>query len=717
MKIHVAGRLPAALLGLSLLTAGCASISGTLPSAPPRTGSGRLRAGAAEVDITPLPGFPLGGHGPMGRISRGYWTRLYARAICLEGDDGRRLALVAADLWAVPAGLGDRVAELLGENGQPPIAREELVLAATHTHQSPAGFATASVYNDWASSRRGFDERLFGMLATRIADSVAKACGGLSEATISFGAAQLGGLSRNRSLEPFLLNPESGRILTENRAAGPQCRELAGVDPEACNAVDRTLRVLRLDAVGGEPIAVAAFFAVHPTAMSNTSEVYSADLFGVAVREARRLLRAGSGGRAPVVALFNGAEGDVSPDWAQQDVHEVLRLGRKLGGAVAELAGTDLGRLSGGGLTGRYGLLPLQGWKLAPDGKSCERPLEAAQCERDDDITCLSRRPIPGVAVLGGADDGRQPFYELGFREGVMAAQRGIAGGQGSKQPALNVPGLTPWNRLTEWTFSAQNGPFAAPLAVYRIGEGSQAVVLLTLPGELTTVMGRRVREAALQALEVAPLDVVSIGLANEYLSYFATPEEYDLQHYEGASTVFGPYAGPTLAASLARLTRCAGEPSELEKRDFHYTPGMAEQFTVSDATSEVATMRDGLKGFLTDERGAYRPDVVSYCWLDDGPLRTPAAVRSSTRLLPRVHVERKTEAGLFEPAVFAGEPETDEGVHLVTAVVGAEHERPRWCTFWIRPAAARAGEHRICVETVQGARSCSQPITAATVP
>jgi neutral ceramidase len=47
---------------------------------------------------------------------------------------------------------------------------------------------------------------------------------------------------------------------------------------------------------------------------------------------------------------------------------------------------------------------------------------------------------------------------------------------------------------------------------------------------------------------------VVVAGYANEYASYFTTPEEYGAQHYEGGTTVYGPASGPFLTISLADL-------------------------------------------------------------------------------------------------------------------------------------------------------------------
>jgi neutral ceramidase len=59
----------------------------------------------------------------------------------------------------------------------------------------------------------------------------------------------------------------------------------------------------------------------------------------------------------------------------------------------------------------------------------------------------------------------------------------------------------------------------------------------------MTTMAGRILRRRVLERL--APLGVervVIAGLANTYSDYITTREEYELQHYEGASTLFGPH-------------------------------------------------------------------------------------------------------------------------------------------------------------------------------
>jgi len=64
------------------------------------------------------------------------------------------------------------------------------------------------------------------------------------------------------------------------------------------------------------------------------------------------------------------------------------------------------------------------------------------------------------------------------------------------------------------------------------------------VPGEFTTMAGRRLRNkvaAAAAATGGKDFDVILAGLSNIYTSYITTPEEYQAQRYEAASTIFGP--------------------------------------------------------------------------------------------------------------------------------------------------------------------------------
>jgi neutral ceramidase len=402
-------------------------ITGTAPVADPPSPSGAFQAGASKVDLTPIPGFPTGGHGPAGTIARGYWTRLFARAIYLEDAEGRNMVLVSCDLWSMPAGLADRTAELVAKDPDGRhIGREQIILAATHTHLSPGNFSSSKIYNKSASRLAGFDHSLFEFLAHRIAAAILDAYRTRRTATLYLLKTRVPGLMRNRSLEAFMLNPEEERNgVLEDNAVMPVGKVPERYPEDAYRAVDPRLTVLTIEnaSVPTQVIAVAAFVAVHPTSMRNSTAVYNSDLFGVAATLSEQALRSGPPTSSrPVVAIFNGAEGDISPDWKQQDRQNTVRLGRLLGHCILKLTAQDEIDAD----------CPPSKEKLHVDVAIDYRftiARVAGSCfpEEFNVERCTADHPLPGVAMLGGAEDGRTFLYQLGWKEGVTGRGRGRA--------------------------------------------------------------------------------------------------------------------------------------------------------------------------------------------------------------------------------------------------------------------------------------------------
>jgi neutral ceramidase len=101
-----------------------------------------------------------------------------------------------------------------------------------------------------------------------------------------------------------------------------------------------------------------------------------------------------------------------------------------------------------------------------------------------------------------------------------------------------------------DWT------PNVVDVQAFRVGQ----LVIIVSPGEATTMAGRRWKNAVRDAAEVmfhdeprAPETAISPvvvlgGPANSYTHYITTEEEYGIQRYEGASTLYGPH---TLAAYI----------------------------------------------------------------------------------------------------------------------------------------------------------------------
>lgn len=683
------------VLTLPLLLTACTHIRGHLRPADPVPATNAFHAGAARVDLTPPPGFPMGGHSKSGRMARGFWTRLHARAIYLRDAEGRGLALVACDLWSLPAGLADRVAERVrAAPFRLPLARDQIVLAATHTHQSPGNFSSCALYNDFASPEAGFDRRLFEFLAERIAGAIAAAVRAQAPARVLYGEQVVGMVARNRSFPAFVRDPESGTILQANAGlpTGPRLAEYPSL--EAYHAVDPVLKVLRVESLGAPTrvIALAGFFSVHATAMCHTTEFYTSDLFGVATTLAEQRLAgdAWPAANGPVVALFNGAEGDISPAWAEQDRPNTLRLGARLAAGLTGLLSG--GSVLEGGLSWRYTKVPLANVAFpGADGATLR----------------TANHPLPGAPMLGGAEDGRTEFFTQGYIEGLTGPPTRE---HGPKLGALDLQyaGLAALKlgpiRITKCFVSKASVPRGVPVGLYQLG-GPAGVTLATLPGEFTLAMGRRITEAVMAALPAGASRVVPVGLANEYVSYFTTPEEYAAQHYEGASMLYGPHAGTLVGWHLGSLARGfdAQGPAFAEHR-FDYAVGGQESFGVTELKKrDLQAAETAVRAVVAGARARH------FDWRDATPSLKPAPA-TDARLAPRVSIEAE-RGGQWVSARHEGVAETNEGLNFLTLVVVPGRTQSTWRAVWMPPAGLDdSPRYRFRVETLDGRIVCSEP-------
>lgn len=80
------------------------------------------------------------------------------------------------------------------------------------------------------------------------------------------------------------------------------------------------------------------------------------------------------------------------------------------------------------------------------------------------------------------------------------------------------------------------------PVQLLQIGD----FYILAVPTEMTTMSGRRIRRAVKTTIDSKTGNnksiVVLAGLSNAYADYTTTFEEYQVQRYEGGSTIYGPH-------------------------------------------------------------------------------------------------------------------------------------------------------------------------------
>ncbi|KAF3448936.1 hypothetical protein FNV43_RR09654 [Rhamnella rubrinervis] len=101
--------------------------------------------------------------------------------------------------------------------------------------------------------------------------------------------------------------------------------------------------------------------------------------------------------------------------------------------------------------------------------------------------------------------------------------------------------------------------PSVLSVQLFQIGQ----LVILSVPGEFTTMAGRRLRDAVKTVLTSGAngefdknVHIVIAGLTNTYSQYVTTFEEYQVQRYEGASTLYGPHTLEAYIQEFKKLAR-----------------------------------------------------------------------------------------------------------------------------------------------------------------
>lgn len=534
MSIVVRALVLVALVASAL---GCGVPIHAVPSQLAPNPRGVLLAGASEVDVTPPPGLGTWGHGPDARPSRGHRGRLRCRVVYLEDAPGERVALVPCDFAAIDQHLQRRIGELVvAETG---LGADRIVMSATHTHGGPGHYFAETNYSGLFSGRQhGYDPRFVDWLARRIADAILDAARDAKPARIAWFSGEVNRgdgtgatIGQNRSLAAHCENDDP------MHGAPSTCRR---ADVDAAAEVDGRLDLLRIDVEEDgtlRPLALYATFPVHGTAVPNTNVFFEADLWGFAATYVAARL----GDRGPfVAALANGAEGDVRPSYSTQGWDEARRLGTLLGERIvaAHAASVD--------------------YEENPRIVIAYRDVELPRAAEPDGEGRLCRSGRLGRSAPGGSEEGRTGRYGPRWHEGMTEPpQRGCQ---------------APKGRFFAHRFASLGFPEVAPLQLVGIGPGT----LVAHPWEITTAAGRRLRARVAATLSGSG-PVALIGLSNQYLQYLTTPEEYAQQHYEGASTLFGP---DTLAvvsghfAELARALRASreGAPPSIHMLSFETT-------------------------------------------------------------------------------------------------------------------------------------------------
>ncbi|GAB2565255.1 neutral/alkaline ceramidase [Kribbella endophytica] len=502
-----------------------AVVAAGLVVAQPAEAAEPYLVGSGISDVTgPAAENGMMGYSKFGQNTTGIHQRLRARAfIAVDQSTGERVAYVNADLGMIFQAQRDAVLAKLQQRYGGLYGDRNLLLSATHTHSGPGGQSHNLAYN---LSILGFQKQAFDATVDGIVEAITEAHENLAPGSITLGRGQLTNASVNRSRVAFDQNPAA------DRAAFPQ-------------AIDPAVTVLRFQQ-GANEIGAINWFATHPTSITNENTLISPDNKGYAAYRWEHDLKG--------VRYLNNADGFVAafPNTNAGDMSPNLNLRPGSGPTEDPLTNEQIiGQRQQSAAQQAY-----NGPRATVAGSIDARmrfvDMSAVQVDPRYTPDGQPHRTCPGVVgvstLAGSVEDGpgipiipegvTNPFFEL-LKPFNVDVPPWLISCQSPKAPA--VP-----------TGQLQATPDVVPIQLVKLGQ----LHLIAVPGEVTIVSGLRLRRTVAQELGVPLENVLVQGYANAYSQYVTTPEEYQLQQYEGGSTLFGKYTLPAYQQEFAGLAK-----------------------------------------------------------------------------------------------------------------------------------------------------------------
>ncbi|HYX31622.1 MAG TPA: neutral/alkaline ceramidase [Oligoflexus sp.] len=509
------------------------------------TGIYDITGPAAEIVMM---GFAVGD-----QKTSGLHTRLRARSY-IVGDANKRVVFVNADLGMMFQMVKLKVAERVAQNPElaPHYNEKNILLSATHTHGGPGGYSGYFLYD---FTINGFIKKHFETIVNGIYQSILNAHNNLEPGKILVNEGTLDGVGGNRAEEAYQNNPAAERA-------------------RYASSTDRTFTLLKFVTNRGEEIGMVNWFAVHTDSIGPGNRLITGDNKGWA----SYLFEKDQGTNYFAAKTFVGAfaqsnGGDVTPNigFGQAPPDVTLQGNKSLGNAVSkqyqkarELYDEATEEVTGS-IDYRHEWVDMRKLQVeAAQTTTCaagmgasfsagspyDNPSPAPLFPNGTTVDSLVWSENAGQTalskLLGGFfaliwTDTSDPNYKRCHAEKLVLIPTGIA------HVNRNGPTMTPQ---------------IMPLQIIKIG----SVALIAVPAEVTTMSGRRFREAVVQ--ELAPLGVrygVISSLANSYASYLATREEYAKQWYEGAATLFGPHEQSAFQQEFVKLSRAIVQGSDVD--------------------------------------------------------------------------------------------------------------------------------------------------------
>lgn len=503
-------------------------------------------------DITgPVVETNMMGYASLSQTDTGLHMRQRSRAFIVAdaSKPQNRIVFINADIAMGDTGVRRSIVNQLSSQFPGLYTNDNIAFVGTHQHSGVGGYLENLLPQ---VTSLGYVKQTADAIVSGTVRAVQRAHATLAPGRLSLGNTTILDANINRSPNAYLANPASERA----RYQFDQ---------------DKDMTLLRFDDNTGNARGFLSFFAVHGTSLYENNTLVSADNKGMAAHLYETLVEPNaSPGNTTFVAGFTQSNvGDTSPNtlgafcespgesWDGQACDPVHAT---CGGTVQDCHGRGPGFRTSDFESNRIiGNLQFQGAQTIMNGqlapvsgtvKSVHAYLNMAfHTFTLPNGTSVQTCPAAlGFSFAGGTTDGpgafdfvqgdnstsQNPFWEL-VKGAITPLPSDEQKACQAPKPILLNTGFahTPY----EWS------PSTVDVQMLRVGN----FVMLVMPGELTTMAGRRMREALRAKLISSGIlgtdaYVVIAGPANTYAHYVTTPEEYAVQRYEGASTIFGKW-------------------------------------------------------------------------------------------------------------------------------------------------------------------------------
>lgn len=498
------------------------------------------------------------------QFGTGLRQRLYSRAFIVADikKPAERFVYLVLDAHsgdtAVRYGILEGLAAIGGDYSV--YTHQNVAVTGTHSHSGPGAWLN---YLLPQITTRGFNKQSYRAIVDGAILSIQRAHRSVQPGYLTVGHATAKGANINRSLYAYLSNPEEER-------------KKYNISFDDDGSVEKTLTMLKFQRASDDKnLGVLTWFPVHGTSMLSNNTLISGDNKGVAADLFEKNVRSDRDAVPGFVAGFSQASvGDTSPNvlgaWCEDGSGQQCSFENSTcadGKCQACHGRGPFFRVKDNGASSCYEIgrrqfeaarvlyeslktkgMPIEGHSVKSfhrfhDMTNYTFPLENGTFVQ----TCAAAL---GYSFAAGTSDGPGifDFTQNGPEEPNASPMWGVVSrflkepSEYQKKCHYPKPILLDVGEITRpylWT------PNIVDVQIFRVGQ----FFIIVSPGEVTTMAGRRWKSAihksavalSLSGTSADPVVVIG-GPANSYTHYISTPEEYGVQRYEGASTLYGQH-------------------------------------------------------------------------------------------------------------------------------------------------------------------------------